>query len=67
MLLGGKLGQSFDGVITGVSKGNIWVRIFRPAAEGLLRGAVGLRVGRKVRVRLVDTDVDQGFIDFEPA
>ena len=65
LLLGGRLGETFDGVITGVSHGNTWVRIFRPPAEGLLRGARDARVGRKVRVRLVDTNVDRGFIDFE--
>jgi exoribonuclease-2 len=67
MLLGGRIGETFDGVVTGVSKGNTWVRVFRPPAEGMLRGAQGLRVGRKVRVRLVDTNVERGFIDFEPA
>jgi exoribonuclease-2 len=67
MLLSGRLGELFDGVITGVSRGNTWVRVFRPPAEGLLRDARDARVGRKVRVRLVDTNVDRGFIDFEPA
>ena len=67
LLLGGRLGETFDGVITGVSKGNTWVRVFRPPVEGLLRGVRDARVGRKVRVRLVDTNVDRGFIDFEPA
>jgi exoribonuclease-2 len=67
MLLGGRVGDRFDGVITGVAKGNTWVRIFQPPAEGMLRGARGQRVGQKVRVRLVDTNVERGFIDFEPA
>lgn len=65
MLLDARIGETFDGVITGVSRGNTWVRIFRPPAEGMLRGATGLRVGRKVRVRLVETNVERGFIDFE--
>ena len=67
MLLGGRLGETFDGVITGVSRGNTWVRIFRPPAEGMLRRARDPRVGQKMRVRLADTDVERGFIDFEPA
>ena len=46
LLLGGKVGDVFDGVITGVSKGNTWVRVFRPPAEGLLRGAREARVGQ---------------------
>jgi exoribonuclease II len=65
MLLSGRVGERFDGVITGVSKGNTWVRIFRPPAEGMLRGARGQRVGQKVRARLVDTNIERGFIDFE--
>ncbi len=67
MLLSGRVGEAFDGVVTGVSKGNTWVRVFRPPVEGMLRGARDQRVGRKVRVRLVGTDVERGFIDFEPA
>ncbi|MEO7774699.1 MAG: RNB domain-containing ribonuclease [Steroidobacteraceae bacterium] len=66
MLLSGRVGERFDAVVTGVSKGNTWVRIFRPPAEGMLRGARGQRVGKKMRVRLVDTNVERGFIDFEP-
>lgn len=67
LLLERLIGRSFDAVVTGVAKGNRWVRIFEPPAEGLLRGALDVRVGRKLRVRLVSTDVERGFIDFEPA
>jgi exoribonuclease-2 len=43
------------------------VRIFEPPAEGLLRSRLDVRVGHKLRVRLVSTDVERGFIDFEAA
>jgi hypothetical protein len=44
------------------------VRIFRPPIEGkLVEGAAGLDVGRRVRVELVHTDVERGFIDFRRA
>jgi exoribonuclease II len=64
LLLQQRLGQTFDGVVTGVAKGNTWVRIFAPHAEGMLRTREPVRVGQRVRVRLQDTDVPRGFIDF---
>ncbi|MDO5290923.1 MAG: RNB domain-containing ribonuclease [Pseudomonadota bacterium] len=68
MLLESRLGQVFDGVVTGVAKGNTWVRIFEPPAEGKLllpRGSAAVQVGDKVRAKLVATSVERGFIDFE--
>ena len=65
LLLESHVGAAFDGVVTGSSKGNVWVRIFSPPAEGKLSGAPGLRVGSRVRVRLQSTDVARGHIDFE--
>jgi VacB/RNase II family 3'-5' exoribonuclease len=65
MLLASRIGQSFDGLVTGASDKGTWVRIFEPPAEGRLdRGAEGLDVGDRVRVRLTVADVDRGFIDF---
>jgi exoribonuclease-2 len=44
------------------------VRILHPAAEGrVVRGEHGLDVGEPVRVELVHTDVERGFIDFARA
>jgi exoribonuclease II len=65
MLLQGMIGRIFDGVITGIAKGNTWVRVFEPPAEGLLRTRASLRVGDKVRAKLVSTNVERGFIDFD--
>jgi exoribonuclease-2 len=37
-----------------------------PHAEGrLLSGTAGLKVGDRARVKLVRTDVERGYIDFE--
>jgi exoribonuclease-2 len=42
-----------------------WVRLFQPPTEGRLeRGFQGLDVGDHVRVKLIRTDVERGFIDF---
>lgn len=66
MLLESRIGERFDGIVTGAAAKGTWVRLFDPPVEGrLVRGFGGLDVGQKVRVRLVRTDVQQGFIDFE--
>ena len=63
--LGDRLGQRFDGVITGASPKGTWVRIFDPPVEGRVeRGGEGLDVGDRVRVKLVHTDPERGYIDF---
>jgi exoribonuclease-2 len=64
-LLTSRIGQEFDGVVTGASAKGTWVRIFDPPVEGRVeRGQEGLDVGDKVRVRLVHTNPERGFIDF---
>ena len=65
MLLEDHIGQEFDGVVTGESKGNTWVRIFDPPAEGKLLPSRDVQVGDKVRAKLISTNVERGFIDFE--
>lgn len=65
LLLESRVGQRFDGVITGSTERGVWVRVFAPPAEGkLANGAMGHKVGDKVRVKLVATNVERGFIDF---
>ncbi len=60
-----RIGQDFDAVVTGAGNKGTWVRVCRPPVEGRLeRGSEGLDVGDRIRVRLVSTDPDQGFIDF---
>jgi exoribonuclease-2 len=66
LLLSSRIGDHFEGIVTGASAKGTWVRIFDPPAEGrLVRGAPGVDVGDRLRVRLVHTDVERGFIDFE--
>ena len=65
LLLSGNIGESFYAIVTGASDKGTWVRLFQPPAEGRLeRGFQGLDVGDRVRVKLVHTDVERGFIDF---
>ena len=66
LYLQGLVGRKFDAVVTGATDRAIWVRIFVPPAEGMLVGAgTHLDVGQKLRVKLVETNVERGFIDFE--
>ena len=65
-LLASHIGEHFEAMVTGASNKGTWVRIFDPAVEGkLMRGTEGADVGDRLRVRLVHTDVERGFIDFE--
>lgn len=64
-LLQSRIGEWFNGVVTGASEKGTWVRIFHPSVEGRLeRGFHGLDVGDRVRVRLDGVNVGRGFIDF---
>ncbi len=66
MLLHDRVGETFDGLVTGASPKGTWVRIIAPPVEGrVMRGEEGLAVGDRVRVRLLGTDPYRGFIDFE--
>ncbi|MEJ5991617.1 RNB domain-containing ribonuclease [Ramlibacter sp. PS3R-8] len=67
-LLHGRIGESFDAIVTGAAPKGTFVRLARPLLEGrVVRGFEGLDVGDAARVRLVAVDPEQGFIDFERA
>ena len=67
-LLAGKVGQEFDALITGASEKGIYARLLDPPVEGrLVHFVKGASVGQKVKVRLVNLDPRQGFVDFEMA
>ena len=60
-----QIGAVFDAVVTGVTPNGTFVRALQPHVEGLLvQGAQGVDVGDKMRVKLVRTDVQRGYIDF---
>jgi exoribonuclease-2 len=67
-LLQGRIGDTFDAIVTGASPRGTYVRIARPLLEGrLVRGTEGTDVGDALAVRLVALDEAQGHIDFERA
>ena len=66
LLLSSRIGAQWDAMVTGASDKGTWVRIRRPNVEGkLVEGFAGLDVGEMLRVQLVHTDVERGFIDFK--
>lgn len=66
MLLESRVGEKFKAIVTGASSKGTWVRLFHPPVEGrLTNGFEGLDVGRRVRVELIHTDIERGFIDFK--
>jgi VacB/RNase II family 3'-5' exoribonuclease len=65
LLLESRVGQRFDGLVSGASDKGTWVSILHPLTEGrVVRGFQGLDVGDRVRVELIHTDVERGFVDF---
>jgi len=66
MLLTSRIGDQFDAICTGAADKGTWVRIFHPPIEGrLLRGYEGVDVGSRLKVQLIHTDIEKGFIDFK--
>jgi len=66
--LSGRIGEMFDAIITGMIPKGTFVRVLQPHVEGLLvHGQQSLDVGDKLRVKLVNTDVQRGYIDFARA
>ena len=60
-----RVGQTFSAVVTGVTPKGVFVRVLDPPVEGrLMRGEHGLDVGDRLRVTLLSTDPQRGFIDF---
>jgi exoribonuclease-2 len=66
LLLESRIGERFDSIVTGASEKGTWVRLLNIPVEGkLVAGFEGLDVGERVRVQLIETNVEQGFIDFK--
>lgn len=65
VLLSGRIGETFEGIVTGVKDKGTFVQLVSPPAEGrVVKGEEGLSVGDKVRVQLISADPELGYIDF---
>ena len=66
MVMESRIGEDFDAIVTGASEKGTWVRLMNPPIEGkLINGVEGLDVGNRLRVKLIHTDAERGFIDFK--
>ena len=66
LLLESRIGEQFDSIVTGASEKGTWVRLLSLPVEGkLVQGSDGIDVGDRLRVQLIDTNVELGYIDFK--
>ncbi len=65
VVMSNRIGEVFDAIVTGVNPHGTFVRVLKPAVEGLLaQGQQGADVGDKLRVKLIRADVQHGYLDF---
>ncbi len=66
LFLASRIGEQFGSIVTGAAAKGTWVRLFDLPIEGrLIQGSEGVDVGHRIRVELVHTDVERGYIDFK--
>jgi len=66
LMLADHIGERYDAIVTGRSSSGTYVRLLHPPAEGrVVRGEKGMDVGDRVKVKLIGTDAEKGWIDFE--
>ena len=66
LLLEARIGEQFDALVTGAAEKGTWVRLLRIPVEGrVVSGFEGADVGERMRVQLIDVDVERGYIDFK--
>ena len=60
-----RIGAVFDAIVTGATPKGTFVLALQPHVEGLLaQGQQGADVGDRLRVKLIRTDIQRGYIDF---
>jgi VacB/RNase II family 3'-5' exoribonuclease len=65
VMLRDRVGEQFEAIVTGVTPKGTFARLVKPPVDGrVTHGEQGMRVGDKVRVKLLSTDPARGFIDF---
>jgi VacB/RNase II family 3'-5' exoribonuclease len=65
MLLESRIGEKFDAIITGAADKGTWVRLTALPVEGKLMKTLNHPdVGDRIKVELINVDVEKGYIDF---
>jgi exoribonuclease II len=68
LLLESRIGEQFEAIVTGSSSVGVWVRVLSPPTEGkLMADGMPLRIGDRLRVKLLGVNVERGYIDFATA
>jgi VacB/RNase II family 3'-5' exoribonuclease len=68
LVLEPRINQKFEAIVTGASAKGTWVRLLHPPIEGrLVSGFENVDVGHRLRVQLLLTDAERGYIDFKRA
>ena len=62
-----RIGEVFDAIVTGTGDHGTFVRVLQPHVEGLLVRGQGVDVGDRLRVKLISSDPQRGYIDFARA
>ena len=66
LLLKSHVGERFEAFVTGAAQKGTWVRLLKVPVEGkLMQGTQGVDVGDRIRVQLIDVNVEKGYIDFK--
>lgn len=66
LLLQSRIGERYEALVTGAADKGTWVRLLDLPVEGkLVKGFEGVDVGDRLRVQLIDTNIEKGFIDFK--
>jgi len=61
MLMESRIGEEFEAIVSGASPKGTWIRLFHPHVEGkLVKGYRGLKVGQKLKARLIQINVGAG-------
>jgi VacB/RNase II family 3'-5' exoribonuclease len=66
LILETHIGEQFEAIVTGAAQKGTWVRLLKIPVEGkLVQGTQGVDVGDRIRVQLIELDVERGYIDFK--
>ena len=65
VLLSKHIGETYDAIVTGVKGAEVFVRLFRPPAEGMVvKNGSRCHVGDRIKVKLISTEIEKAYVDF---
>ena len=65
VFMANRVGDEFKAIVTGATPKGTFARILKPPVDGMIvKREQGLKVGQQIRVKLLSTDPEKGYIDF---